>query len=227
MWYSDDDLLMLSGIQHIAFCERQYALAYMEMQWLENVLTIKGHHFHERVDDPFIVDIRGNTITWRSLSIISYRLGLYGKADMIELVEAGNEVENAIEIYDKKGRWRPVPVEFKKGRPKEDVCDEVQLCAQAICLEEMYRISIQQGYLYYGETKHRHKVELNGMLREQVETYAKKMHEIFNSGITPRADYKPHCKSCSLTSLCLPKSMGDHHSGSEYLRTIFDNCNSS
>ncbi|NMC60760.1 MAG: Dna2/Cas4 domain-containing protein, partial [Candidatus Methanofastidiosa archaeon] len=136
--YIDDDLLMLSGIQHIAFCERQWALIYIEQQWSENLLTIEGHYLHEKVDDPFFSETRKDIVYLRSLPVVSYRLGLYGKADLVELCKVTGESENAIEFPGRVGKWKITPVEYKRGKPKTDTCDEVQLCAQALCFEEMY-----------------------------------------------------------------------------------------
>lgn len=215
--YSEEELLMLSGIQHIAFCERQYALAYIEMQWNENLFTLEGHHLHERVDNPFEDESRGGTLTWRSHYLVSYFLGLYGRADVVELVCAADDDPDSIKINERKGRWKLVPVEYKRGKPKCDERDEVQLCAQAICLEEMYKTRITEGYLFYGNTRHRHQVAFEKNLREQVVVYSNRMHEIFKSYITPLPEYKPHCRSCSLSDLCLPKSMGKRFAGSEYL----------
>jgi CRISPR-associated exonuclease Cas4 len=220
--YSDEDLLMLSGIQHIAFCQRQWALIHMEQQWSENVLTVEGHHLHERVDDPFETETRGNVITLRSVSLTSYKFGLYGRADVVELVQAGEKDVNSIEIKGKQGRWNMIPVEYKRGKPKPDERDEVQLCTQAMCLEEMYDIHIHEGYLYYGETRHRHEVEFTCRLSELVEGYSRRMHEIYKSGITPAPLFKPHCKSCSLVDICLPKVMGNRHAGSEYLHNVLN-----
>jgi len=202
--YSDEDLLMLSGIQHFAFCERQYALAYIEMQWSENVLTVEGHHLHERVDDLFAGESRGNLITLRSVSLVSHSLGLYGKADVVEYIRC--EDIHGIELKTHQGRWLPMPVEYKRGKPKPDERDEVQLCAQAICLEEMHKISISSGSLYYGVTRHRHEVVFDDALRKKVIEYARLMHDYFDRGYTPPAKYKTHCKSCSLIDLCMPKN---------------------
>jgi len=217
--FGDNDLLMLSGIQHIAFCERQYALAYMEMQWNENVYTVEGHHFHERVDDPFEDEVRSNTITWRALPLISHYLGLYGRADVVELVRTSEPAPDSIRISERSGYWKLVPVEYKLGKPKPDDRDNVQLCAQAMCLEEMYKIIIGEGYLFYGMTRHRHQVIFDNNLRSQVEILSKRMHEIFESGTTPLPEYKYHCRLCSLADLCLPKSMGNRFSVAEYLKT--------
>lgn len=221
--YSDDDLLMLSGIQHIAFCERQWAFIHIEQQWSENLLTVEGKHLHEKVDDPFANETRGDVVTLRAVSLTSYKLGFYGRADVIELVKAGkDEIDNTIEIADKQGRWKVMPVEYKRGKPKPDERDEVQLCAQAMCLEEMHNTIIEKGYLYYGETRHRHEVEFTYYLRTLVMNYANRMHELFSGGITPKPEYKPHCRSCSLVDICLPKNIEGNESVNEYLERIIN-----
>lgn len=226
MLYSDDDLLMLSGIQHIAFCERQWALIHIEQQWAENMRTVEGTHMHERVDDPFASEVRGNTITLRSVSLISKRLGLYGFADVVEFIRSENESGIVLEGYS--GKWRPVPVEYKRGKPKPDIRDEVQLCAQAICLEEMYNakddsyLIINTGYLFYGETRHRHLVSFDQELRKQVESYALRMHELFETGTTPLAIYKTHCRACSLVELCNPKAFSNPRKVNDYLKNVLD-----
>ena len=176
--YTDDDLLMLSGIQHFAFCERQWALIHIEQQWAENMRTVEGTHMHERVDDPFASEVRGSVITLRSVSMVSYRLGLYGVADVVEFIRSENEEGVGMEGYP--GKWCPVPVEYKRGKPKPDERDEVQLCAQAICLEEMFNTKILRGSLYYAETRRRVIVELTAELRQTVFEISRKMHELFD-----------------------------------------------
>jgi CRISPR-associated exonuclease Cas4 len=224
----NDNLLMLSGIQHIAFCERQWALIHIEQQWAENVQTVEGHHLHAKVDDPMESDRRGDIIALRSVSLTSYTLGLYGRADVVELIKStGDETENTIVINEKPGRWKVTPVEYKRGKPKTDERDEVQLCAQAMCLEEMYGIHLEGGFLYYGETRHRHDVEFSEQLRTLVTKFAKRMHELFENGQTPPPVYKPHCRSCSLLDVCLPKSSVGLQSVEEYLKTIFAGYNES
>lgn len=217
--YIEDDLLMLSGIQHIAFCERQYALAYMEMQWQENVLTVEGHHLHERADDPFVKEKRQGTIILRGISLTSFQLGLYGRADIVEFIKAVDKEQDSVSLNGYSGRWKPMPVEYKRGKPKPDERDEVQLCAQAMCLEEMYNINIKEGYLYYGQTRRRHALEFGSSLRAMVTDYARRMHEIFDSKTTPLPVYKPHCKSCSLIDICMPKAFDGSKSALDYLKT--------
>lgn len=224
--YSDDDLLMLSGIQHFAFCERQWALIHIEQQWAENMRTVEGNHMHERVDDPFASEVRGNVITLRSVSLVSYRLGLYGVADVVEFIRS--EKGEAIEMEGYPGKWQPIPVEYKRGKPKPDERDEVQLCAQAICLEEMYKemsdfkLEISKGYLFYGETRHRQEVIFDQGLRNKVESYAQRMHELFETGATPLAIYKTHCKACSLIEICNPKAFSSPRKVNDYLKNVLE-----
>ncbi len=217
--YSADDLLMLSGIQHIAFCPRQWALIHIEQRWAENRLTVEGHHLHEKVDDPFVTDSRKNVVTCRSLAIVSFELGLYGKADVVEFYANDSSV-NAIEIYGKQGYWRPIPVEYKRGKPKSDPIDEAQLCAQAMCLEEMYNVNISEGFLYYGETRHRHRVVFSHDLRTIVKGLSSEMHAFFDKRLTPLPDFRPRCKSCSLVNECLPRPFSRRNSVSNYLKQL-------
>jgi CRISPR-associated exonuclease Cas4 len=224
--HSDDDLLMLSGIQHFAFCERQWALIHIEQQWAENMRTVEGNHMHERVDDPFAREVRGSIVTLRSVSLVSYRLGLSGVADVVDFLRSENG--EGIEMSGYPGKWKPVPIEYKRGKPKPDERDEVQLCAQALCLEEMYstldrlELSIEKGFLFYGETRHRHEVVFNQELRNLVEDYAQKMHEIFDKGLTPLAVYKIHCKACSLVEICNPKAFDHPRKVNDYLKNVLE-----
>ena len=219
--YSDEDLLMLSGIQHLTFCERQWALIHIEQQWSENRLTIEGNYLHKKVDDPQQISQVKGVVTFRSVSLISRRLGLYGLSDVVELHQT-DSADNAILSPKHKGFWKPYPVEYKHGKPKKNAIDEVQLCAQAICLEELYHIQIEKGSLYYAETKHRTEICFTPKLRKLVETYAERMHKLFKEELTPLANYKAHCKSCSLYDICLPKQFSTKRNVKLYLKTIFD-----
>ncbi len=213
--FTDDELLLLSGIQHMAFCPRQWALIHIEQQWEENVKTIEGQHLHERVDDPFIKDSGNELVVWRSVNLISYRLGFSGRADVVEF----KRTETGIILPGKTGKWTPYPVEYKRGKPKPDERDEVQLCAQAICMEEMFDTTISEGALFYGEIRRRTMVPFSDELRKQVSEYADEMHRLFQQGITPAPVYKSHCKSCSLVDICLPKQMDSQKTASNYLKT--------
>ncbi|MCL6591671.1 MAG: CRISPR-associated protein Cas4 [Firmicutes bacterium] len=206
--YSDDDLLLLSGIQHFAFCERQWALIHIEQLWQENLLTFKGRDLHERADDPFYTESRSGVIISRAVPLLSRKLGLYGTADVVEFQQAAPGQSEGVTLPGRAGRWLPFPVEYKSGQPKPDDRDMVQLCAQAICLEEMLRISIAEGALFYGKTRRRQPVIFDRQLRERVADLARRMHELFQKGVTPAQQYRTVCDSCSLEEICLPKVKG-------------------
>ena len=198
--YTPDELLPLSGIQHFVFCRRQWALIHIERQWQENVLTVEGKLLHKRADDPFFSETRKGVITARSVPIASYRLGLSGVCDVVEFTES----PDGVKLPGREGLFLPAPVEYKRGHEKRDPCDEAQLCAQAICLEEMLSVAIPSGYLYYGETRHRVAVELTAELRELVRSMSEEMHAYFQRGYTPRVKTSKACRSCSLADICLP-----------------------
>lgn len=202
MTYLDDEMLMLSGIQHFCFCPRQWALIHIEQQWQENVRTVEGKHVHEKVNDPFIVETRGELVIARSVPLVSYKLGLYGIADVVEFFKHDKQ---GISLTGKRGLWLPTPVEYKRGKPKSDERDEVQLCAQAICLEEMFKINISKGYLFYHSIRRRIEVILDNRLRETVSELTNKMHQIYKKGATPLGKYGKPCKLCSMENICQPK----------------------
>lgn len=195
-------MLMLSGIQHYMFCPRQWALIHLEQQWEENLLTMEGSLLHANVDNPSYRQKNGNTITLRSVSIASRKLGLYGVTDAVELLPTNDG--KGIRHVRYPGIWKPFPIEYKRGKPKHTPIDEVQLAAQVMCMEEMYNIRIEYGALYYGETKHREVIPVNQQLREQTIRCAEEMHRIFKSGNLPKVDRGKHCKNCSLINKCMP-----------------------
>ena len=199
--YPDDKLLLLSGIQHFCFCKRQWALIHVEQQWSENLRTAEGRIIHERVDDPFLTESRGDVVVSRAFPIISRSLGLTGIADVIEYTRS----DTGITIPDHEGRWIMKPVEYKRGKPKIDERDEVQLCAQVMCLEEMFGIRINEADFYYNEIRRRQHLTITDDLRRLVFSLAKEMHEIFRNGITPKAESGKHCSLCSLVDICIPK----------------------
>lgn len=203
--YSEEEMLMLSGIQHFMFCPRQWALIHIEQQWAENKLTTEGSILHSNVDNPFYRQKNGDVITLRSLHIASRELGLYGVTDAVELIPSDSR-EDSITHNKYKGFWKPYPIEYKRGHSKPDERDEVQLAAQVLCLEEMYGIHIPRGALYYDEVKRRETVEMSGVLRTTTMRCAKEMHRIFTSGDIPKATKRPHCKNCSLKDICLPET---------------------
>ena len=202
--YTEEDMLMLSGIQHYKFCPRQWALIDIEQQWNDNKLTIEGNILHENVDNPFYRQKNGDTITLRSVHIASRQLGLYGISDAVELLPS-DSAEDAITHDKYPGYWKPYPVEYKRGHSKFNACDEVQLAAQAMCLEEMYGINIPYGALYYNETKHREVISISDSLRQQTQQCADEMHEIYKSRVIPVASKQKFCKNCSLKDICMPE----------------------
>ena len=216
MRYDDDDMLMLSGIQHYRFCPRQWALIHIEQQWNDNRLTMEGCLLHKHVDDPFYRQKCGDHITLRSVSIASHELGLYGISDAIEL-HPTDDVENSITHPRYPGRWQPYPVEYKHGKPKRNEVDEVQLAAQAMCLEEQYGIRVAYGAFFYAEIRHRVEVCITDYLRQIVIDCAKQMHEVFSSGTLPAIQRGKHCQKCSLCNLCMPES-ADCTKVSHYLK---------
>lgn len=212
--YTADELLPLSGIQHFLFCRRQWALIHIEMQWQDNALTVEGKQLHERVDDPYFVETRRDVIISRSVPVASYSLGLSGVCDVVEFIRA----DDGVRLPGREGLFQPVPVEYKRGRPKRDPIDEAQLCAQAMCLEEMLSVTIPRAYLYYGQTRHREPVELSQDLRQLVHEAAAEMHAYMSRNYTPRVKISKACRSCSLADLCLPKLLTKPASVTTYIR---------
>lgn len=220
--YGDDELLMLSGLQHYSFCPRQWALIHIEQQWEENIKTYEGQLLHTRADNPAFTEKRGSLLISRAMPLVSRRLGLSGKADVVEFHAADEDTPpgTSAKLAGRRGRWVPFPVEYKRGKPKPDDWDEVQLCAQAICLEEMLGVTIEEGALFYGERERRVCIFFTESLRARVEDYLLGMRELFERGETPPARYRAGCKSCSLVEICLPRMK---NSGVErYMSTYLD-----
>jgi len=201
MEYKEEDFLLLSGIQHFVFCKRQWALIHIEQQWQENLRTIEGEILHKKTHDNTIKETRGDLIISRGMRIFSNSLGLTGTCDVVELHRASNGVN----VFGREGAYKPIPVEYKRGKPKEDESDALQLCAQAMCLEEMLLCEIPEAFLFYGETKRRLKIILDHVLREHVKTISKEMHELYDKRYTPKVKLSKSCKACSLTEICIPK----------------------
>ena len=197
------------------FCERRAALHLIECVWADNVMTVQGSALHERTHEPG-TEARGDVRLTRALRFRSLRLGLSGMADVVEWhrVEDGTA---GVPLAGVAGRWRPYPVEYKRGKAHEERCYEVQLCAQALCLEEMLGLALPAGALYAGAAHQRREVEFDEALRAQTEAAAERMHGLFAAGTTPPAEYTRKCRSCSLVELCLPKLCNGGHSARAYL----------
>jgi len=198
-----EDLLPISALQHFVFCPRQCALIHLEQQWAENLLTAEGRLLHERVHEAGDANRPGVRIV-RGLRIHSFKLGLVGQADVVEF----HRGERGVELPGAKGLWQPFPVEYKRGKRKKDASDAVQLCAQAMCLEEMLRTVIPAGAFFYGRPRRRHEIEFSESLREKTQIVARQLHEMFTSCTTPAVRYQRKCKSCSLVLECMPKTTG-------------------
>lgn len=200
--FSEDELLPISALQHLAFCERQWGLIHLEGLWDENRLTVEGRHLHGRVDEAE-TEVRGDVRIVRGLRLRSLRLGLSGKADIVEFHSDGGVT----------------PVEYKRGRPKIEPCDEFQLCAQALCLEEMLGVPIAKGMLFYGVPRRRYTVTFDNALRLKTEGLCARLHALTKEGKTPKAKYDKKCRSCSLFESCLPKACGGKRGVEQYLKS--------
>jgi len=199
--YKEEDFLLLSGIQHFVFCKRQWALIHIEQQWQDNLRTVEGEILHEKTHDNTIKESRGDLIISRGMGVFSTSLGLTGACDVVEF----HRSTEGINIFGRDGTFKPIPIEYKKGKPKEDESDVLQLCAQAICLEEMLLCEIPEAFLFYGETRRRLKIVLDEALRDRVKAITKEMHELYDRRYTPKVKPSKSCKACSLTEICIPK----------------------
>jgi len=201
--FSESDFIPISALTHYVHCPRRCALVHIEQQWAENRYTAEGQVFHERADSNK-KDTAGNVRTVRTLPLCSHRLGLSGQADVVEFYQDGI-------IF---------PVEYKRGKPKKNRCDEVQLCAQALCLEEMLSLHIDEGALFYGKRRRRTVITFDSELRELTEQVIDQIHHMMTEGITPAASYDPKCDHCSLLDSCLPKSCNGDRSVQLYLANM-------
>lgn len=204
--YSDDELLPISTLQHFVFCPRQCALIYIEQVWEENLLTAEGRILHEKAHEEQVQTRDGIRIE-RGIFLRSEKLGLIGKADVVEFHKPA------------EGRGRcAFPVEYKHGKPKDNNCDKVQLCAQALCLEEMLKADIPDGALFYGKTRRRIDVEFTQGLREETMDVADRLRKFIRAGFTPAPVYGKKCESCSLMTVCLPEIIQNAVSVEQYIR---------
>ena len=193
--------LTLSGLQHFAFCRRQWALIFIEQQWQENLRTAEGSVLHQRAHDETQFERRGDLLIARGLRVTSERLNVTGVCDVVEF----HRSEEGVPIVGQADKWIPYPVEYKHGSPKEHDADALQLCGQAMCLEEMLCCDIQKGALYFGEMRHRIEVEFTPELRREVVDTMKEMHSLYRRGHTPKVKPTKSCNACSLKDLCLPR----------------------
>ena len=198
--YNEKDFLQLSGIQHFAFCRRQWALAYIELQWQENVRTVEGRLLHENAHDSAMKEKRGDLIIVRAMPVHSREIGISGECDAVEF----HRSENGVPISGREGKYMVIPVEYKRGKPKKNDVDALQVAAQALCLEEMLCCNIPYGYIYYGEIRHREKIEFTEELRRKVKDMFAEMHKYYDQRYTPKVKWSKSCNACSLKDICLP-----------------------
>lgn len=199
----ENSYLMLSGIQHFQFCKRQWALIHIEQLWEENVRTIEGKFLHQKADQPFIKEKRGNKFTVRAMPIKSNELRITGVCDVVEFIKDNN----GIEVNGVEGKYIVQPIEYKRGKPKINDSDVLQLTAQAICLEEMLLCEIKTGFIFYNEIKHRIEVPLTAYEKNNVRSIVKEMYDYYRRKYTPKVKTGSFCKNCSLQNLCLPGLM--------------------
>lgn len=216
----DAEYLLISGLQHFSFCRRQWALIHIEQQWVENGLTAEGKTIHQRVHDASSVDIRNGIITMRDMPVKSERLGVSGCCDAVEFFPC----EKGITLHGRQGQWGICPVEYKHGHQKSEDCDRLQVTAQAMCLEEMFSCRIEEGAVFYYETRKKERFCLTEALRETVRQSLEEMSGMFRRGYTPTVKKHKGCNSCSLREICLPGLQRGNGfvSVAEYLRQTLD-----
>ena len=203
--FKEEDFLQLSALQHFIFCQRQCALIHIEQLWVENQFTAEGRIMHDKAHEEK-TEMRKNVRIERGIPLRSNALGLNGKADVVEFHK------------DNSGRWIPFPVEYKRGKPKLDNCDKVQLCAQALCLEEMLNVKITSGALFYGKTRHRFNVEFDEALRKETKGAVSGLRAFIDARKTPKPVYEKKCDTCSFLDVCLPKLIQKNYSVEKYLK---------
>lgn len=216
--YSEEDWLALSGIQHFNFCRRQWALIHIEQAWEDNYQTTTGSLEHERAHDYSVSESRGETLILRDLRVFSRKMGITGACDVVEF----QQDDAGIPLTGRSGLWKPFPVEYKHGKSKTIDADRLQLCAEAMCLEEMLCCDIPQGALFYVSTRHREIVDFDESLREAVRGAFIEMHQLYDRGHTPRSKLRRECNSCSLKNLCLPQ-LTKKPLVSEYITSMMKN----
>lgn len=217
MIYREEEFLQLSGLQHFAFCRRQWALIHIEKQWAENYRTVDGSLLHRKAHDREFRESRGDLIIARGVSVYSAELGISGQCDVLEY----HRGQDGVPLDGHEGLWMPYPVEYKRGEFRGNIADSLQLCAQAMCLECMLCCEIREGALYYGETRHREQIVFTEDLRVQVRKLLEEMHSLYRRGYTPKAKFTKSCNACSLKDICLPK-IPRQKAVSDYLKAAME-----
>lgn len=217
MAYSETDFLMISGIQHFRFCQRQWSLIHVEQAWQDNLLTFDGQLLHTKADQPEIREKRKGKLLVRALPIHSRELGLTGICDVVEFIET----PSGIKLFGSSKHYQPRPIEYKHGHKKYDLSDSLQLLAEAVCLEEMLGCHIESGAIFYQQTRHREIVSFTVDLRHQLKKTVRKMHQYWTKRFTPKVKTGAWCRSCSLKDFCLPELLSKQ-SVKQYLQRRLD-----
>lgn len=218
--FEEEDLLPISAIQHLAFCPRQCALIHLEQVWMENRLTAEGRLLHERAHE-LGRERREGVLVVRALRLRSLALGLIGQADVVEFHRCTSDALPGTALPGHQGLWRPRPVEYKRGRPKSDLVDEVQLCCQALCLEEMLGTTVLEGQIFYGVDRRRSDVVFTESLRARTKELAAQLHNLIGARAIPKPVFTAKCRNCSLVENCLPQVMSRKHKATVYLAAAF------
>ena len=213
--YTEEQLLPLSAVGQYIHCPRRFALLYVEQQWEDNCFTVEGKILHEKADSG-VKESRGSIRIIRSIRLRSYELGVTGIADVVEFHRVLSE-ENGVSLPKALGKWRPFPVEYKRGAAKSLEGYKAQLCLQALCLEEMLKTPVPGGALFLGEKRGRVKIEFTSELRAQVVNACHAMQRLVVSGLTPPPIFGKWCASCSIVELCRPKLIVSSRSARAWL----------
>lgn len=201
------DRMPISSLKQFIYCKRRFALMYINCEWGSNYKIVEGDILHSRVNDPFFNEKRGDVYISRSVPVYSEKLNLYGVADIVEFIRD----DDGIKLPGKKGTWRINPIEYKNGKPEKTNSDNYQLCAQALCLEEMFNIEINNGDIYYGKIKRRIEVELTEELKSDVRKKLSEMSELLMKQEIPKKPQKQNCSLCSLHDICIPSVASGVH----------------
>lgn len=201
--FDEDDLLPVSALQHFMFCPRRCALVHIEQVWMENQFTVEGDILHERVDE-LGRESRATLVVSHGLGIRSLRLGITGKVDVVEF-RLNADGQGGCLLIGKEGHWTPYPIEYKRGSPRRGFGDDIQVCAQALCLEEMLGCAVPAGAIFYASTRKRREIAFDAGLRAETTTAICGVRALMSAGITPPPDYGKKCDTCSLFDICQPK----------------------
>jgi len=215
--FNEDEYLNLAGIQHYAFCPRQWALIHIEKQWQDNLRTVEGELLHKTAHDGQAFEKRGDILISRGMPVFSTSLGINGVCDVVEF----HKDITGVELFGREGRYLPYPVEYKRGKPKDSDIDILQLTAQAMCIEEMLCFNVKTGYLYYGEIRHRQEVSITSEYRNKVRAVVEEMHMYYNRQYTPKVKQTKKCNLCSLKDLCVP-ALGRFSTVEKYITKMID-----